>query len=72
MAATEALVFDLAAQVAEIRREIAMRRRVYPRFVADERMSQAEATARIATMQAALATLEALQAERDPQGTLLR
>lgn len=72
MAATEALVFDLAAQVAEIRREIAMRRRVYPRFVADERMSQAEATARIATMQAALVTLEALQAERDPQGTLLR
>lgn len=47
----------LSAQLAEVRREIAMRQRVYPRWVTAGRISQAEATERLATMEAIRQTL---------------
>lgn len=46
------MTITLAAQIAEVAREIAMRRRVYPRQVARGAMRQAEADHLIATMEA--------------------
>jgi hypothetical protein len=51
-------------QIAELRRELAMRGRVYPRFVQTGRMTQDEADKYAATMRAALATLEGVRDER--------
>jgi hypothetical protein len=48
---------DLEQQLACVRREIGMRRRVYPRWVQAGRMSQAAADREIATMEAVLDTL---------------
>jgi hypothetical protein len=45
-------------QIAEVEREIAMRHSVYPRLVAQERMSQAAAKQALDCMAAALATLK--------------
>lgn len=59
----------LAAQIECVEREISMRRKVYPRFVAMKKMSQAKADAELAAMQAVLETLrlEAVQRPRfDP------
>ena len=50
------------AQVKCLQREIAMRQRVYPRWVAAGRMTQAKADEEIATMRAALETVESLAA----------
>lgn len=51
---------NLAEQIACVRREIAMRRRVYPRWQADGKISAEKARHELACMEAALATLEAL------------
>jgi hypothetical protein len=51
----------LADQIAEIEREIAMRRRVYPRMVGDGKMSQTKADIQIALMEAARDTLKGLK-----------
>ncbi|MBX9697889.1 MAG: hypothetical protein K2X74_00575 [Acetobacteraceae bacterium] len=48
---------SLARQIACIERELRMRRQVYPRRVADARMTQRAADDEIAAMEAALATL---------------
>lgn len=48
---------DLAAQVAEIRRELEMRRQLYPRFVREGKLSGAEASRRLHRLEAALETL---------------
>ena len=48
----------LAEQIAEVKREIAMRKRVYPKWVATGRMTQEQADKQIAAMEAALGTLE--------------
>jgi hypothetical protein len=53
---------DLADQIKCAKREIAMRERVYPRWVGTK-MTQANADLEIARMKAVLATLEHL--ERD-------
>ena len=50
------LPIDLRAQLAEVEREIALRRRVYPRWVQIGRLSQAAADRQIAVMEAVLAT----------------
>lgn len=50
-------------QLACIRREIGMRKRVYPRWVATQKMTQAKADAEIAAMEAVLATLASIQAD---------
>lgn len=54
----------LERQVACVRREVSMRRRVYPRWVSTGRMTQVQADREITVMEAAQATLEQLLAER--------
>jgi hypothetical protein len=51
----------LERQVAEARRELGMRRRVYPRFVASDKLTQDQADDRIAIQEAIVATLEGLR-----------
>jgi hypothetical protein len=50
-------------QIAAARDEVNKRRHVYPRWVADGRMTQEEADNRIAAMQAVQATLERVRDE---------
>lgn len=45
-------------QIAAVRRELAMRAKVYPRWVSQGKLSQDNADAEVARMQAVLATLE--------------
>lgn len=49
----------LAQQIACVEREIEMRERVYPRWVAADKMTQAEATRELRSMRAVLTTLQA-------------
>jgi hypothetical protein len=49
-----------------VRREIAMRMRVYPRWVTDRRMTQQKADYEIEAMQAVAATLEHLVKTTEP------
>ena len=51
----------IAAQIESVRREIAMRRRVYPRWIEHERMTQRKADDEIAAMEAVLATLQGIE-----------
>jgi hypothetical protein len=51
----------LAVQIAEIEREIALRRRVYPRWIQIGRMKQDDADRHIATLEAARVTLQWLK-----------
>lgn len=51
------LPITLDAQVKEIEREIALRRRVYPRWTEAGKLSQAAADRQIAVMEAVAATL---------------
>ena len=51
----------LAEQIADLRREIALRERVYPGFVARRLLSERNARRQVAIMWAVLATLAALQ-----------
>lgn len=53
----------LDKQIAAVKREINMRKGVYPKLVANKRLSQEKADDEIATMQAVLKTLEELQAK---------
>jgi hypothetical protein len=55
-------VIQLPEQLAAIKREIAMRRGVYPKWVASGRMKQAKADHELAAMEAVLETLERLSA----------
>ncbi len=50
----------LPVQIACVERELRFRRRVYPRWVGEGRMTQAEADHEIAAMEAVLANLKAL------------
>lgn len=52
----------LSVQIKSIEREIGMRKRVYPRWVENNRMSQAKADEEIAAMEAALETLREVEA----------
>ena len=52
-----ALPIDLTAQVQEVEREIKLRRRVYPRWIIDGKLTQAAADRQIEVMEAVLATL---------------
>jgi hypothetical protein len=51
------LPIALDAQVREVEREIALRRRVYPRWIESGRLTQSAADRQIAVMQAVLETL---------------
>ena len=59
---------SLAEEIACVKREIAMRERVYPKWVVSGRMKPAKAAHELAVMGAVLARLEALQ---EPQERLL-
>ena len=52
---------SLAQQIACVKREIALRVRVYPGFVRQRRMTQDQADKEVACMQGVLHTLTALQ-----------
>lgn len=67
MHASPAPAVPLKEQANAARREVAMRRRVYPRWVAAKKMPQAKADAEIAAMEAIVETLVALIAEREPE-----
>lgn len=60
----------LKAQLACVRREISMRKRVYPRAIDENRMTEAEAAKEIAAMEAVYETLCQVQQERERQGQL--
>lgn len=47
-------------QIAEVKPEIAMRKRVYPRWVSDGKLTQAKMDRQIANMEAVLVTLESV------------
>lgn len=55
---------SLADQIAEVRREIAMRQKVYPRQVHFGKMTDEEAAMRTQNMAAVLRTLETLRDAR--------
>ena len=52
------MTISIEEQIACAHREIGMRKRVYPRWVENKRMTQAKADAEIAAMEAIKATLE--------------
>lgn len=52
------MTVSIADQIKSVGREIGMRRNVYPKWVAQGRMTQADADAEIAAMEAAYATLK--------------
>lgn len=54
----------LEMQIACAKREVALRKRVYPRFVAAKRLNEFKAEEEIAVMTAVVATLESLQRKR--------
>lgn len=54
----KSLAVPLSSQIACVEREIAMRERVYPRWVVERRMTQAKADAEIEAMRAVLATVK--------------
>jgi hypothetical protein len=56
----------LDRQIACVEREVEMRRRVYPRWITEGRISQAKALDEIEAMKAVLATLRGLKAEAEP------
>lgn len=58
---------DIDRQIACVRREVSMRRRVYPRWVSTGKMTQDEADRQISTMEAVQATLESVRSERQAQ-----
>jgi hypothetical protein len=53
--------FSLDEQIAEVRREVGLRKIVYPNWVARQKMTQAAADEHLAKMEAALTTLQWLQ-----------
>lgn len=57
---------SLSDQIACVRREVGMRERVYPRWIAAGNMTQAKADREIEAMKAVLATLVRLQEQREP------
>ena len=61
---SEATTIPLADQLAEVRREIGMRRKAYPRWVSLGRMKQEQADRSLAVMEAVRDTLAALVAEQ--------
>lgn len=56
------MAVELPEQIAAVRREIGMRERAYPRWVAAGKMTQAKANDETAAMKAVLETLERVAA----------
>lgn len=55
--------YGITAQLREVRREIAMRERVYERWVDDGKLHPNDAARQLAAMQAVAASLERLERE---------
>lgn len=64
------LEITLEQQIACVRRELALRQRVYPKWVSAGRMKQADADKELAAMQAVHDTLSAIAKERQPELSL--
>lgn len=60
------LPITVADQIAELERELKMRRRVYPRHITSGMLTQDKADRQIAVLESAIATLRMLM----PTGTL--
>ena len=56
--------------IIEVQREIAMRRKVYPRFVVDGKMRESQANLQILKLEAVLSLLQQKQKEDSPQTSL--
>ena len=61
------LDIPIGRQIACVKRELAMRHRVYPRWVAQKRMTAEQAANELATMTAVLETLEDIQKQQQPE-----
>lgn len=61
-------IHSLDTQIAEVRREIQMRRQVYPSQVRMRRMKEGEAELKIAIMESVVVTLLRLREERGQSG----
>ena len=59
-------------QIAEVERELKLRRHVYPRHVAAKKMSQPTADRHITVMEAVLDTLRQTKGGNPPSGTLTK
>ena len=59
--------YTIGTKIRCIKRELAMRRRVYPRRVKSGRMTQALADRQIAIMESILQDYEQEQSEREPE-----
>ena len=55
----------IGAQISELRRELEMRARVYPKLVRDRSLRQSEADLFVSRMEAALRTLEFMAEHRE-------
>lgn len=53
-------MISLMEQIREVERELALCRKVFPNWILDRKISQAEADRRITTLEAVLATLRKL------------
>lgn len=65
------MTITITDQLASAKRELRMRRRVYPQWVASKRLHQDTADHEIACMEAIVATLEGLAPKEPEQGALL-
>jgi len=65
------MTISIDEQIACVKRELAFRRRVYPKWVDSGRMAQDQADKELARMTAVLATLEGLKPPEPEQGALL-
>lgn len=61
--------FSLAQQIEEVERELTLRSRVYPGFVASGKMKQSLADYHMSRMRAVLQTLKRLAMEEAQSGT---
>lgn len=63
---------DIEQQIAEVARECALRKNVYPQFVARGKMEQTEADNHAARMEAALGTLKWVRDNREKLISLMK
>lgn len=63
---------DVKRAIAEVKRELALRKRVYARYVSTGRMTQQQANTHMEGMQMAHTILELYKSTIDPQLSLLR
>jgi hypothetical protein len=59
------MTVSIEDQIKDVAREIAMRRNVYPKWVAAKRMTQQAADRQIAAMEAVIETLNHVKANQD-------